>query len=179
MIETLKFDFQVEHPYTYLIKYARQIQGIEQANIQKMVQIAWTFVNDCMSTNLCLQWEADIIAISSLYLASKVVKVEIDNWEVFLKRFGAIYFLNAFFTRAGLKQMIKNSGKISWRIWTLKHLSAFVTAYWIFILILQVYSMKDKLFLRALNIVGLLNVCNKFFIKSALLFSQLLKPGFG
>ena len=84
VIENLRFDFDAKHPYQFLIKYVRKLEKIEQRAMQKLVQLAWTFINDTMSTTLCLQWEPDIIAISALYLSSKVLKLEIVEWEVFL-----------------------------------------------------------------------------------------------
>jgi hypothetical protein len=45
LLQTIKFDLQIEHPYQYLLKYAKALQGDKQ-KLQKMVQMAWTFVND-------------------------------------------------------------------------------------------------------------------------------------
>ncbi len=45
ILQTIKFDLHVEHPYTFLLKYAKCLKG-DKARLQKMVQMAWTFVND-------------------------------------------------------------------------------------------------------------------------------------
>lgn len=45
LLQTIKFDLQVEHPYTFLLKYAKCLKG-DKNRLQKMVQMAWTFVND-------------------------------------------------------------------------------------------------------------------------------------
>lgn len=45
LLQTIKFDLQVEHPYSYLLKYAKTFKG-DKDKIQKLVQMAWTFVND-------------------------------------------------------------------------------------------------------------------------------------
>lgn len=45
LLQSIKFDLQVEHPYQYLLKYAKCIKG-DKVKLQKMVQMAWTFVND-------------------------------------------------------------------------------------------------------------------------------------
>lgn len=45
ILQTIKFDLYVEHPYTFLLKYAKCLKG-DKARLQKMVQMAWTFVND-------------------------------------------------------------------------------------------------------------------------------------
>lgn len=80
LLQTIKFDLQVEHPYTYLLKYAKCLKG-DQQKLQKMVQMAWNFVNDSLSTVLCLQWEPEIIAVALIYLASKLSKFTVSDWK--------------------------------------------------------------------------------------------------
>ncbi|KAH8415239.1 hypothetical protein KR215_010767 [Drosophila sulfurigaster] len=79
LLQTIKFDLQVEHPYTFLLKYAKCIKG-DQQKLQKMVQMAWNFVNDSLSTVVCLQWEPEIIAVALIYLASKLSKFLVQDW---------------------------------------------------------------------------------------------------
>lgn len=45
LLQTINFDLQVDHPYNYLLKYAKVLEG-DKAPLQKMVQMAWTFIND-------------------------------------------------------------------------------------------------------------------------------------
>ena len=79
LLQTIKFDLQVDHPYGYLVKYAKSLKG-NQEQIRAMVQMAWTFINDSFCTTLCLQWEPEIIAIALMYLTSKLSKLEITDW---------------------------------------------------------------------------------------------------
>ncbi|XP_049763600.1 cyclin-K [Schistocerca cancellata] len=79
LLQTIKFDLQVEHPYSYLLKYAKCLKG-DKSKLQKMVQMAWTFVNDSLCTTLCLQWEPEIIAVALMYLAGKLSKFEVVDW---------------------------------------------------------------------------------------------------
>lgn len=79
LLQTIKFDLQVEHPYQFLLKYAKCLKG-DKAKLQKMVQMAWTFVNDSLCTTLCLQWEPEIIAVALMYLAGKLSKFEVVDW---------------------------------------------------------------------------------------------------
>lgn len=79
LLQTIKFDLQVEHPYSFLVKYAKCLKG-ENAKLQKMVQMAWNFVNDSLSTTVCLQWEPEIIAVALIYLASKLSKFTVTDW---------------------------------------------------------------------------------------------------
>lgn len=79
LLQTIKFDLQVEHPYTFLLKYAKCFKG-DQQKLQKMVQMAWNFVNDSLSTVVCLQWEPEIIAVALIHLASKLSKFTVLDW---------------------------------------------------------------------------------------------------
>lgn len=80
LLQTIKFDFQVEHPYGYLLKYAKCLKG-DKTKLQKMVQMAWTFVNDSLCTTLCLQWEPEVIAVALMFLAGKLSKFEVADWN--------------------------------------------------------------------------------------------------
>lgn len=79
LLQTIKFDLQVEHPYGFLVKYAKCLKG-DQVKLQKMVQMAWNFVNDSLSTTVCLQWEPEIIAVALIFLACKLSKFTVSDW---------------------------------------------------------------------------------------------------
>lgn len=79
LLQTIKFDLQVEHPYSFLLKYAKCLIG-DKTKLQKMVQMAWNFVNDSLSTTVCLQWEPEIIAVAMIHLASKLSKFIVEDW---------------------------------------------------------------------------------------------------
>lgn len=67
LLQTIKFDLQVQHPYSYLLKIAKSLKGNsnpaqlgrkglspelfgsytgDKQKMEKLVQTAWTFVND-------------------------------------------------------------------------------------------------------------------------------------
>ncbi|XP_035775314.1 cyclin-K-like [Anopheles albimanus] len=79
LLQTIKFDLQVEHPYSFLVKYAKCLNG-DSAKLQKMVQMAWNFVNDSLSTTVSIQWEPEIIAVALIYLACKLSKFTVVDW---------------------------------------------------------------------------------------------------
>lgn len=79
LLQTIKFDLQVSHPYGFLLKYAKCLKG-DKGKLQKMVQMAWTFINDSLCTTLCLQWEPEVVAIALIYLAGKLSKFEVTDW---------------------------------------------------------------------------------------------------
>lgn len=79
LLQTIKFDLQVEHPYSFLVKYAKCLKG-DKVKLQKIVQMAWNFVNDSLTTTVCLQWEPEIIAVALIHLASKLSKFSVSKW---------------------------------------------------------------------------------------------------
>lgn len=79
LLQTIKFDLQVEHPYSFLVKYAKCLKG-DKVKLQKIVQMAWNFVNDSLTTTVCLQWEPEIIAVALIHLASKLSKFTVSKW---------------------------------------------------------------------------------------------------
>lgn len=79
LLQTIKFDLEVEHPYNFLVSYAKCLRG-DKSKLQKMVQMAWNFVNDSLSTTVCLQWEPEIIAVAMIHLASKLSKFTPTDW---------------------------------------------------------------------------------------------------
>ncbi|KAJ8411799.1 hypothetical protein AAFF_G00154370 [Aldrovandia affinis] len=86
LLQTIKFDLQVEHPYQFLLRYAKQLKDKyvslsgDKNKVQKLVQMAWTFVNDSLCTMLSLQWEPEIIAVAVMYLAGRLCKFDIQEW---------------------------------------------------------------------------------------------------
>jgi hypothetical protein len=78
LLQTIKFDLQVDHPYGYLLKYAKSLKGHPDA-IKSIVQSTWTFINDSYCTTLCLEWEPEIIAIALMYLASKLSQFDLSS----------------------------------------------------------------------------------------------------
>lgn len=80
LLQTIRFDLQVEHPYKYLLKYAKFLKG-DKEKIEQMVQMAWTFINDSLCTRLCLQWEPDVMAVALMYLGSRLKTFEVTDWH--------------------------------------------------------------------------------------------------
>ncbi|EDO48578.1 predicted protein, partial [Nematostella vectensis] len=71
LLQTIKFDLQVEHPYPCLLKLGKGLKG-DRAKLNKLVQMAWTFINDSLSTTLCLKHRSEVIANAMLALAAKL-----------------------------------------------------------------------------------------------------------
>ncbi|CRK87348.1 CLUMA_CG001150, isoform A [Clunio marinus] len=81
LLKTVKFDLQVDHPYRFVIEYAKCLKSNSPIPKEQVVQKAWNFVNDSLETTLCLQWEPEIIAVAMLYLACKISKYDIIDWK--------------------------------------------------------------------------------------------------
>lgn len=92
LLQTLRFDLEVEHPYDHLIKYVKHFTVvkkdqagniIEQGETTRkgLVQSAWTFLNDSSGTTVCLRYEPEIVAIAVIHLACKTGAYVIADWE--------------------------------------------------------------------------------------------------
>ncbi|XP_048585659.1 cyclin-K-like [Nematostella vectensis] len=77
LLQTIKFDLQVEHPYPCLLKLGKGLKG-DRAKLNKLVQMAWTFINDSLSTTLCLKHRSEVIAVAMLALAAKLNNYDIQ-----------------------------------------------------------------------------------------------------
>lgn len=86
LLQTLRFDLEVEHPYDHLVKYAKHCVVVragqkEEIGHKELLQSAWTFCNDSFCTIVCLQYEPEIVAIAMILLACKTSSFEILNWD--------------------------------------------------------------------------------------------------
>ncbi|KAI3420284.1 hypothetical protein GPALN_003598 [Globodera pallida] len=93
LLQTLRFDLHVEHPYTFLIQYAKGFR-FDKDYMSKIVTDAWTFLNDSLGTTLCLLWEPEVLAISMLYMSFKLERAvekpfQIDSniewWNIYVQ----------------------------------------------------------------------------------------------
>eukprot|EP01103_Thecamoeba_quadrilineata_P016332 TRINITY_DN5433_c0_g1_i2.p1 TRINITY_DN5433_c0_g1~~TRINITY_DN5433_c0_g1_i2.p1 ORF type:complete len:438 (+),score=36.17 TRINITY_DN5433_c0_g1_i2:80-1393(+) len=80
MLQALTFDLVIEHPYTFIIKYARALKVP-----QTLLQTSWNFINDSLSTTLCLYYTPQLVASAAIYLASKCISHNLQSWECTLE----------------------------------------------------------------------------------------------
>lgn len=86
LLQTLRFDLEVEHPYDHLIRYVKQFTVVragqkDESIRREILQSAWTFLNDSCCTTVCLQYEPEIVAIAMLLLACKTGGFEVLDWD--------------------------------------------------------------------------------------------------
>jgi len=81
-LTTLCFDLVVEHPYDSILKTCKNLPFIEDKK-SLIAQYAWNFVNDSLSTTIVLEFRPQMIALSSLYLAAKTNKIDLE-WKTHL-----------------------------------------------------------------------------------------------
>jgi len=91
LLQTIKFDLHLNHPYTYLIKFGKLLKG-DMEKINGFVQKAWIFINDSLSTTLCLRYKPQVIGLAVLLLSFKLSNQNIrdfmgkprtDWWKIF------------------------------------------------------------------------------------------------
>lgn len=75
LLVTIGFDLNIQHPYQPLVAALKRLE-ISHNNL---VRVAWNFVNDWLSTTLCLQYKPHYIAAGSLFLAAKFNKLKLST----------------------------------------------------------------------------------------------------
>lgn len=92
LLQTLRFDLEVEHPYEHLIKYVKRLTVVkikdqnspQESAHRELLQSAWTFINDSFCTTVCLKYEPEIVAIAMIWLGCKTQPppgIEVRDWE--------------------------------------------------------------------------------------------------
>ncbi|KAI8970777.1 cyclin-like protein [Pilobolus umbonatus] len=77
LLETLCFDFQLRHPYEYVIKFIKWIQAFQPTLDSKVLaEKAYQIAVDSYRTSLCVEYPAHTIAGGCIYLASRLLKEE-------------------------------------------------------------------------------------------------------
>uniref|UniRef100_K3WRL9 Cyclin-like domain-containing protein n=1 Tax=Globisporangium ultimum (strain ATCC 200006 / CBS 805.95 / DAOM BR144) TaxID=431595 RepID=K3WRL9_GLOUD len=64
----------MEHPHKYILYYIKIIDGS-----QKLAQKAWGFINDSLRIDLCVRYEAEVIACAAIFLASRFLQVHLPE----------------------------------------------------------------------------------------------------
>jgi transcription initiation factor TFIIIB Brf1 subunit/transcription initiation factor TFIIB len=68
VLRVLQFDVDIVHPYSFLLYYAQTL------NIPpKMVQVAWSLVNDSFYSPKCLTFKPHVIAVAAIYLSAELL----------------------------------------------------------------------------------------------------------
>ncbi|KAK3819678.1 MAG: cyclin-like protein [Benniella sp.] len=68
VLESICFDFRIIHPYKYVIKFVKLMQGS-----QHLAQQAWDIARNSYKIGVCLEYPPHTIAAGSIYLASKLI----------------------------------------------------------------------------------------------------------
>ncbi|ORY96909.1 cyclin-like protein [Syncephalastrum racemosum] len=76
LLETLCFDFQLQHPYEYIIKFVKWIQAYQELDGKLLAQRAYIIAVDSYRTALSVEYPAHTIAAGCIYLASMMLTHE-------------------------------------------------------------------------------------------------------
>ncbi|KAM5581396.1 hypothetical protein ABKV19_010555 [Rosa sericea] len=76
LLSTIGFDFEMKLPYMSLVEALRRLDLFPV-----LAERAWNYVNDCLCTSLCLQYEPNYIAAGSLFLAAEIQNVKLPKEE--------------------------------------------------------------------------------------------------
>ncbi|KAL7311275.1 RNA polymerase II C-terminal domain kinase beta subunit [Mucor circinelloides] len=82
LLETLSFDFQLRHPYEYVIKFIKWIQAFQPTlDSKRLAKKAYSLAVDSYKTLVCIEYPAHTIAAGCIYLASRLLKDEDESFQ--------------------------------------------------------------------------------------------------
>ncbi|OBZ87338.1 Cyclin-T1-4 [Choanephora cucurbitarum] len=82
LLEALCFDFQLRHPYEYIVKFIKWIQAFQSSlDGKRLAKKAYQLAVDSYKTLVCVEYPAHTIAAGSIYLASLLLKDEDESFE--------------------------------------------------------------------------------------------------
>lgn len=85
LLKVLGFCVHVKHPHKFVISLL-QVLGLNRKDdpdpdvrelSHKLVQTSWNYMNDCLRTDVFCRYSADTIAVSCIYLSTRVLKVSL------------------------------------------------------------------------------------------------------
>ncbi|KAF9579644.1 hypothetical protein BGW38_004019 [Lunasporangiospora selenospora] len=68
VLESICFDFRITHPYKYIIKFVKLMNGSKA-----LARQGWDIARQSYKTGVCLEYPPHAIAAGSIYLASKLI----------------------------------------------------------------------------------------------------------
>lgn len=76
VLKELGFCVHIKHPHKLIVMYL-QVLGYEKQ--QKLMQIAWNFMNDSLRTDVFLRYQPETIACACVYLTARKLGIPLPN----------------------------------------------------------------------------------------------------
>ncbi|XP_037533340.1 cyclin-L1a [Nematolebias whitei] len=86
ILKELGFCVHVKHPHKIIVMY---LQFLECEKNQTLVQTAWNYMNDSLSTNVFVRFQAETIACACIYLAARALQLPLPTRPHWYLLFGA------------------------------------------------------------------------------------------
>jgi len=78
ILRTLGFNLNFQHPYIYLLQYTNTLSNLYTFDANLLSKISWNILNDSLWTTLWLEFPPQTVAISCIYLASKLSDIDLE-----------------------------------------------------------------------------------------------------
>ncbi|KAG1146631.1 hypothetical protein G6F37_011932 [Rhizopus arrhizus] len=83
VLETICFNFQLRHPYEYIIKFTKWIKDIQPSlDDKQLAKKAYEMAVDSYKTSLCIEYPPHTIAAGCIYLASLFLTEQNESFKV-------------------------------------------------------------------------------------------------
>ncbi|XP_004298506.1 PREDICTED: cyclin-T1-4-like [Fragaria vesca subsp. vesca] len=87
VLKTIGFDLDVELPYKAL---AAALKRLTSDVVPGLAEVAWSLVEEWLKTSLCLQYKPRYIAVGSVVVAARVLKLKLPAGEKWLEELGVL-----------------------------------------------------------------------------------------
>ncbi|KAL6187528.1 hypothetical protein ACLB2K_038926 [Fragaria x ananassa] len=87
VLKTIGFDLDVELPYKALTAALKRFTSDEAPGL---AEVAWSLVEEWLKTSLCLQYKPRYIAVGSVVVAARVLKLKLPAGEKWLEELGIL-----------------------------------------------------------------------------------------
>ncbi|KAL6189895.1 hypothetical protein ACLB2K_036296 [Fragaria x ananassa] len=87
VLKTIGFDLDVELPYKALAAALKRFTSDEAPGL---AEVAWSLVEEWLKTSLCLQYKPRYIAVGSVVVAARVLKLKLPAGEKWLEELGIL-----------------------------------------------------------------------------------------
>lgn len=76
VLKELGFCVHIKHPHKLIVMYL-QVLGMEQN--QRLMQMAWNFMNDSLRTDVFVRYNPESIACACIYLTARKINIPLPN----------------------------------------------------------------------------------------------------
>ncbi|RWS27137.1 cyclin-L1-like protein, partial [Leptotrombidium deliense] len=85
LLKELGFCVHVKHPHKFIVTL---LQVLDSEKNHRLMQTAWNYMNDSLRTDVFIRYSPETIAVSCIYLSSRVLRIPLPSKPAWFEIFG-------------------------------------------------------------------------------------------